>query len=64
MDRESQKVDTKMNMKKTKVLFNNFIRDHEIKIHDDVIECFQNYIYLGQKISVFPSHEKEIKRKV
>ena len=27
----------KMNMKKTKVMFNNFIRDLESKIHDELI---------------------------
>ena len=32
LHRESQKVDSKMNMKKTTVRCNNFIPDHEIKI--------------------------------
>ena len=34
----------KMNMKKIKVMFNNYLLDHEDKI-DEVIECVQDYIY-------------------
>ena len=37
-------------MKKTKEMFNNYVQDHEIKIDDEVIECVQEYIYLGQKL--------------
>ena len=39
--KESQKVGLKMNMKKTKVMFNNYILDHEIEIDDEGIECVQ-----------------------
>ena len=39
-----------MIMKKTKIMSNNYIADHGIKIHDKVIECVQDYIYLRQKI--------------
>ena len=39
LQRESQKVSLKMNMKKTKVMFNNYILDHEIRIHDEVKKC-------------------------
>ena len=35
----------KMNMKKTKVMFKNYVLGHEIKIDDEVIECVQEYIY-------------------
>ena len=51
-----------MNMKKTKMMFSNFIGDHEIKIHDKVIEGVQYYIYLGQKIGACRDYEKEINR--
>ena len=53
-----------MNIKKTNVMFINFIRDHEIKIHDEVIKYIQDYIYLGQKIDASPDHEREIKRRI
>ena len=33
---------------KTKMMFNNYITDHEIKTNDEVIECVQEYIYLEQ----------------
>ena len=51
-------------MKKTKVMFNNYILDHWTEIDDEVIECVQEYIYLGQKIGACPDHEKEIKRRI
>ena len=34
-----------MNVKKTKVMLNNYTLDHEIKIDDEVKECAQDYIY-------------------
>ena len=61
LHRESQKVGLKM--KKTKVMFNSYILDHEILIHA-VTDCVQNHIYLGQKIRACPDHEKEIKRRI
>ena len=39
-------------------------RWHEIKIYDEVIQCVQEYIYLGQKIGACIDHEKEIKRRI
>ena len=49
-------------MKKTKVIFNNYILDHEIRIDDEVIECVQEYIYLAKKIGACPDYEKQIKK--
>ena len=62
--RKSQNVGLKMNMKKTKAMLNNYILDHEIKIHDKVIEYVQDYIYLGEKIGSCTDHENEIKRRI
>ena len=64
LHRESQKVCLKMNMKKTKMMFNNYIQHYEIKILDEVIECVQEYIYLIQEIGGCPDHEKKIKRRI
>ena len=47
-----------MNMKKVKLMFNNYIIDHKIKIDDEVIGCAQIYIYLEQKIGACLDHEK------
>ena len=55
LHKESQKVGLKVN----KVMFNNYILDHEVEIHE-VKECLQYYIYLGQKIGTCRDHEKEI----
>ena len=48
-----------MNMKNTKVMFNNYILDHESEIDDEVIEYVQEYIYLGQKIGTCPVYEEK-----
>ena len=37
-------------MKKTKIMINNNALNHEIKVNDKVVEYFQEYIYIGQKI--------------
>ena len=62
LHRESHKVCLKMNMNKTKVMFNNYILCYEIEIDDEVIECVQEYTYLRQRLGVCPDHEKKIKR--
>ena len=61
LHRESQKEDLRSN-KITKVIFNNYILDHEIKVDEDVIEYVQDYNYLGQKISANPEYEKKKKK--
>ena len=58
MHRESQKADLKINKKKTKVMFKNYIVHHGIEINDEVVECIKEYIYLGQKIGACPDLEK------
>ena len=35
-----------MNLKKTKMMFNNYILDHEIKVDEEVIKYIQKYNYL------------------
>ena len=50
-----------MNINKTKMMFHNYILDHEIKIEDGVISCVQKYIYYGQKFVPIQNIEK-IKR--
>ena len=53
-----------MNIKKTKVMFNNYMLVHEIWIEDEVMECIQGYIYLGQNWCESRSWTKQIKRKL
>ena len=55
LPRENNNVGIKMNMKKTSVMFNNCILNHEIKVQYE--KCDQDYIFLGQKISASLDHE-------
>ena len=48
----------KRNMKNTMVNFNNYILYYEIKIDEEIIECNQECIYLGQKIGTNLDHGK------
>ena len=42
-----------MNMKKTKMMFNTYILDHEININDVEIECVKKYIYSAPSNAVW-----------
>ena len=64
LGRESLKVGFKMNMKKTKVMFNSFAQPLQIKIGDEVLECVDEYVYLGQTVQTTPGHDYEIKRRI
>eukprot|EP00794_Sanderia_malayensis_P008022 gene8022-8881_t len=63
LDVESRKVGLKMNMSKTKVLFNKFVTKEEIKINDNILEEVNKYIYLGQEIWPDNNQYEEIKRR-
>ena len=41
-----------MNLKKTQVMFNNYINSCSIKVNRNELEIVYNYIYLGQKITM------------
>ena len=47
----SERVGLKMNMSKTKVMFNKFANPNPIKIRNTTLEKVEEYIYLGQVIS-------------
>ena len=64
LNTESLKVGLKMNRKKTKVMFNQFIQPHRIKVEDEEIEAVEEYVYLGQLIESTSDHSKEIKRRI
>ena len=66
LNEESLKVGLKMNLSKTKIMKNDHINQEiSIKINDDKIEVVQNYIYLGQNISLkSTSKSEEIKRRI
>lgn len=40
----------KMNLNKTKVVFNSYTKKRVIKINDNIIEEVAKYVYLGQEM--------------
>ena len=58
------KVGLKMNMKKTKVMFNDHAQKQQINIGNEMLEEVNEYVYLGQTISTSPGQEIEIKRRI
>ena len=66
LNEESKKVGLHMNFSKTKIMCNNHIGDKntKIEIEDTELEKVDHYIYLGQRISMRPSKEEEIKRRI
>ncbi len=53
-----------MNMKETKVLFNNQLAGQQIMIGNETLKRVEIYIYLGQTVSANPAHDREIKRRI
>ena len=64
LHRESRRVGLSMNMKKTKVMFNDHAQKQQINIMNQALEEVNEYVYLGQTISTAPGHEVEIKRRI
>ena len=64
LHRESRRVGLSMNMKKTKVMFNDHAQKQQINIMNQTLEEVNEYVYLGQTISTAPGHEVEIKRRI
>ena len=46
LNKESNKIGLRINMKKTKVMFNSYAKVKQIKVNDD-IETIDRFIYLG-----------------
>ena len=38
-------------------MFNNYTREHKIKVEEGVIEYFQEYVHLGQETSANPDYD-------
>ncbi len=64
LPRESLKVGLKMNMKKTKIMYNKHLTGRQIIIGHEALELVEEYTYLGQMVSANPPHEKEIRRRI
>ena len=63
LNNESRKVGLKMNMSKTKVMFNMYADNKEMKIGSETLEEVSKYTYLGQEIWPDGNQVQEIKRK-
>ena len=64
LNKESNKVGLKMNKGKTKVMFNDKANKGTIRIDEEALEEVNEYIYLGQLITLGKGHEPEIKRRI
>ena len=65
LDAESRKRGLKINMDKTKIVKNDLVAPRIVKIQDKEIEEVDNYIYLGQRISLLDKNmQKEISRRI
>jgi hypothetical protein len=61
---ESLKIGLKMNMKKTKVMFNSHIVEGNIRMAGQTIEIVNEYTYLGQLITMSSDRTDEISRRI
>ena len=59
---ESRVLGLKMNMKKTKLMFNEYINKRIVQIHNDVVERVEEYVYLGQLVTMQSNKSDDIKR--
>lgn len=64
LNEESNKLGMKMNMKKTKVMFNKFSSEIEVQVNANKIEKVQQYVYLGQLVTMQSDKTDEIKRRI
>ena len=54
----------KMNIKKTKVMFNKYIDENIIQVNNNTIEHVEEYVYLGQLVTMESDKTNEIKRRI
>jgi Reverse transcriptase (RNA-dependent DNA polymerase) len=64
LNEESSKLGMKMNMKKTKVIFNKFTRETVVRLNTTEIEKVEEYVYLGQLVMMQNDKTDEIKRRI
>ena len=64
LNSESSKLGLKINMKKTKVMFNTYAAKSRMHIGPYEVESVDEYIYLGQRVSMENDKSEEIKRRI
>ncbi|KAK8757884.1 hypothetical protein V5799_004487 [Amblyomma americanum] len=58
LDRQSRSMGLKINMQKTKVMFNSLAREQQFTIGSESLEMVPEYVYLGQVVTADPDHER------
>ena len=64
LNQESSKLGMKINMKKTKVIYNEYANIIPIKVGTQEVEQVNDYIYLGQWVTMKNDKSDEIKRRI
>ncbi len=64
LHRENLKLGLKMNMKKTKIMYNKHLIGRQIMIVNEALELAEEYTYLRRMVSANPTHAKEIRRRI
>ena len=64
LNRESNKLGMKINMKKTKVMFNEYANIILIHVGTQEVEKVNDYVYLGQLVTMKNDKSDEIKRRI
>jgi len=64
LNNESNHLGMKMNMKKTKVMFNKFAQQMPVHINGLVVEQVDEYVYLGQLVTMKNDKTDEIRRRI
>ena len=63
LNKESNNIGLRINMKKTKVMFNSYTKVKQIKANDDIIETTDRYVYLRQLVKTDYNRLEEVKRR-
>jgi Reverse transcriptase (RNA-dependent DNA polymerase) len=61
---ESKKLGMKMNMKKTKVMYNEYVNRKPVQIGTEEVEGVTEYVYLGQLVKMENDKTDEIRRRI
>ena len=64
LDTESLKLGLKMNMRKTEIMYNSFADEKEVKINGIAVKKVEEYVYLGQLVTMKSDKTDEIKRRI
>src|SRR5438477_12359502 len=64
LNQESNKPGMKINMKKTKVMYNEYANTMPVQVGPQEVEQVNEYIYLGQLVTMKNDKSEEIKRRI